>query len=163
MKCPVCYEEEHLKHLNCSHLLCMPCYKKLHQKQCPLCRIPINQNLFIYIPPLYRSTSPYRKFKEKLELFFRRRNLLDFPINNKPYRKFLFYMLHYGNVFYYNKQYYPLNIQLDIGFFSLPIMPYKSSTLLDFYYFLITKGKDRLPSIIHFKLIRLVENTFDYL
>lgn len=45
MECPVCYEkaaEDKCQVLECAHSLCKKCLSKLRQRNCPLCRAPIN-------------------------------------------------------------------------------------------------------------------------
>lgn len=156
--CPICYEGEHIKHLNCSHLLCTPCYKSLSSKICPLCRIPINQAIFKYKPPLHKPNLKFHKFKEKLETFFRRRNFLAGGGFSKKYRKYLFHMLHYGNVYYYKGTYYPVNVYG--GYISVcDDLP----KLTEFYKFLLTSEKYLLPDVIRKKLIENIEETFLYL
>ena len=46
--CQICYESNDkytkLVTLPCNHQLCDVCLKKLHKKECPWCRSPINNN-----------------------------------------------------------------------------------------------------------------------
>ncbi len=45
MECPICYEiitSEQYQHLDCSHIICKTCTRKLQQCLCPLCRAPID-------------------------------------------------------------------------------------------------------------------------
>ena len=160
-ECPVCYSNNDLKFLNCSHYLCVPCYRKLHQKECPLCRVPVNQNIFKYKPPTHVPTLKCHRLKEKLELFFRRRNFLVGGGFSKKYRRFLFHMIRYGNVYYYKGIYYP--IQTDIGGYIVHHDIYsKLNQLLDFYKFLLTGQKYLLPDCIRKQLLSNIEDTFDY-
>jgi hypothetical protein len=159
--CPVCYSEEHLKHLNCSHLLCCNCYKLLPSKICPICRIPINQEIFRYKPPLHKPNLKFHKFKEKLELFFKRRNFLAGCGFSKKYRKYLFYMVHYGNVYYFKGTYYPVNVNdgVNDGYFQISD---DLIQLTEFYKYLLTSEKYLLPDLVRKKLIENVEETFQY-
>lgn len=161
IKCPVCYEDKDLKYMNCSHYLCVGCYKKLHQKECPLCRIPINQSIFKYKAPLHTPNLKCYKLKEKLELFFRRRNFLAGGGFSKKYRKFLFHMIRYGNVYYYKGTYYP--IYTDVGGYATQHDIFSHlSKMLDFYKFLLTGEKYLLPDVIRKQLISNIEDTFSY-
>lgn len=53
MECPVCYEkaaEDNCQILECKHSLCKSCLSKLRQRNCPLCRAPINFGIILKIP-----------------------------------------------------------------------------------------------------------------
>ena len=36
--CPVCYGENQLRTLNCAHVVCRPCWRRIPGNKCPLCR-----------------------------------------------------------------------------------------------------------------------------
>ena len=158
--CPVCYLTDNVKFLNCSHYLCVPCYKKMNVKECPLCRVPINQSIFKYKPPTHTPTLKCYRLKEKLELFFRRRNFLEGGGFSKKYRRFLFCMLHYGGLYYYKGVYYP--VYPSFGYIQHHDIYSMLSRLLDFYKYLLTCERYLLPDVIRKQLITNVEDTFRY-
>lgn len=53
MECPVCYEkaaDDNYQKLECNHSLCKSCLSKLRQRNCPLCRSPINFGILPMAP-----------------------------------------------------------------------------------------------------------------
>ena len=162
IKCPICYEADELRYMNCSHYLCVRCYKKMHQKECPLCRIPINQAIFKYKAPLHTPNLKCHRLKEKLELFFRRRNFLAGAGFSKKYRKYLFYMLRFANVYYFRGVYYPIYTHIG-GYATFQDIFSPLSKFMEFYKFLLTCEKYHLPMVIRKQLLENVEDTFKYL
>jgi hypothetical protein len=70
MECPVCYETACLgdrKILECSHSLCVSCFKRLIKSVCPLCRASINiadrESLDMFRTPLWSIIAGGRKKK----------------------------------------------------------------------------------------------------
>ncbi len=108
-ECSVCYGTNPNYHrtTNCGHTLCRLCYKKIHDKICPICRTELNPELYVYKPPIFTPSSRYNKIKDRLELFLRRRQFYQ-DCKHTRLRKYVTLMATNANLFYFRGKYYPI-------------------------------------------------------